>query len=393
MKKETARRERKNAIATIVLFLLILTVLTGLSLTASKKKVSEMENRRLAEEPNLTLQTISEGSWATDMQSFVQDHIAGRDWWIDLCSSVETSCFRKKERAGILLGHDGWMFQKRFGSENMNQSRFNENIDQVVKFADRYKDRVTVMLVPSADLIYRDKLPEGAPQIDEDTLLNTAFSALKTNCNVIDLREVFQNEKENTQLYYKTDHHWTTDGAYAAYQEYCRQKKLSAFCREERTRCDVPDFFGTHYSASRWNCAQGDTLSYYLLENPMTVFQINGENQYTPLKPSELMNLEKLKKVDKYGAFLDGNHGYTEISGNGTGKILVVKDSYANCFVPFLTENYKTIGVVDFRNFTYGLDSTIEAKGYDDILLLYSFYNFMDDSHLIYLNRPSVINK
>lgn len=391
MKKETVRYERKNTIVMTVLFLLILTILTGVSFAVSNKSVSEMENRRLAEWPELTLQTLADGSWTSDVQVYVQDHIAGRDKWIDLCSSIENSCFRKKERAGILLGYDGWMFQKHFGSENMSKSRFSENVDEVMKFAARYGKRVTFILIPSADLIYKDKLPKCVPQTDEDALLDTAFSVLKNKCNVIDLREVFQNEKENTQLYYKTDHHWTTDGAYLAYLEYCRQKKLSAFCREKYDRCDVPDFFGTHYCASRWNRAQGDTLSYYHIKNQMTLFQINGENQYTPLKSSELMNYKKLAKVDKYGAFLDGNHGYVEISGNGTGKILVVKDSYANCFVPFLTDNYKTIGVVDFRNFTYGLDTTIEAKEYDDIILMYSFYNFMDDNHLIYLNRPKSI--
>lgn len=122
----------------------------------------------------------------------------------------------------------------------------------------------------------------------------------------------------------------------------------------------------------------------------MTVFEVGGEDTFRPLHDMELVNREKLAHVDKYGAFLDGNHGYVEISGSGTGRVLVVKDSYANSFVPFLTENYETIGVVDFRNFPYGLDRMIESREYDEIILLYSFYNFMEDNYVIYLNRPSV---
>ena len=88
---------------------------------------------------------------------------------------------------------------------------------------------------------------------------------------------------------------------------------------------------------------------------------------------------------------MDGNNGYSEIEGSGKGSILVVKDSYANSFVPYLTANYKKIGVVDFRNFKYGLDSTIEKEGYDEVLILYNFQTFISDANLIYITRPTTI--
>ena len=95
-----------------------------------------------------------------------------------------------------------------------------------------------------------------------------------------------------------------------------------------------------------------------------------------------MVNTEKFQSRDKYAAFLDGNNGYSVIEGNGEGSILVVKDSYANCFVPFLTENYAKIGVVDLRNFSYGLDSTIESEGYDQVLILYNFQTFIADNRV-----------
>ena len=69
----------------------------------------------------------------------------------------------------------------------------------------------------------------------------------------------------------------------------------------------------------------------------------------------------------------------------------MVKDSYANSFVPYLTENYAKIGVVDLRNFNYGLDSTIEAEGYDQILVLYNFQTFIADNRVVYINRPTTL--
>lgn len=121
----------------------------------------------------------------------------------------------------------------------------------------------------------------------------------------------------------------------------------------------------------------------------MTIYNVVGEAQFEAERTENLINTEKFDTRDKYAAFLDGNNGYSVIEGNGTGSILVVKDSYANSFVPYLTENYAKIGVIDFRNFRYGLDSTIEKEGYDQILILYNFQTFIADKNLINISRPS----
>ena len=70
------------------------------------------------------------------------------------------------------------------------------------------------------------------------------------------------------------------------------------------------------------------------------------------------------------------------MEGDGEGRILVVKDSYANSLVPFLTANYAQIDVVDLRNYNYGLDALIAENGYDQILVLYSFDSFKSDPYL-----------
>ena len=93
-------------------------------------------------------------------------------------------------------------------------------------------------------------------------------------------------------------------------------------------------------------------------------------------------DLDKLKVYDKYAMFLHGNNGLSRVEGDGEGKILVIKDSYANSFVPYLTANYAAIDVVDFRNYNYGLDQLIAANDYDQILVLYSYASFTTDPYL-----------
>ena len=118
------------------------------------------------------------------------------------------------------------------------------------------------------------------------------------------------------------------------------------------------------------------------LQNSLTVWNVTGPGQPTEGTTTGLYDLDKLKVYDKYAMFLHGNNGLSRVQGNGSGRILVIKDSYANCFVPYLTANYADIDVVDFRNYNYGLDQLITDNGYDQILVLYNFDSFKSDPYL-----------
>ena len=101
----------------------------------------------------------------------------------------------------------------------------------------------------------------------------------------------------------------------------------------------------------------------------------------------DLYETDKLSTRDKYAMFLYGNNGFSRIEGEGEGKVLVVKDSYANCFVPFLTADYAQIDVVDLRSLKGAtVDSLIAENSYDDVLVLYNFQSFSSDTNLVLLN-------
>lgn len=376
--------------AVLIVFLLALVGFSVLNAFWPKRDMSDLENRKLAQMPPFSIKTLLNGDYFQDFATYMQDQVALRDGWIDLESAFNNLVFAKVEESDILLGKDGWMFTKLFDVSQDTQKQLSKNLDAVTNFASRHPGKVTFLLAPSASVIYPEMLPVGAPMVDENAMLDDIFAQVSTNAEVLDLREVFTQEKDN-YLYYKTDHHWTTQGAYLAYEQFCRLNGLTPFDTSAHEAVTVPDFYGTHYSAARrWN-VQPDTITYYPLDNPMTIYDITGEAQYSERKTESMVNTEKLETRDKYAAFLDGNNGYSVINGDGEGSILVVKDSYANCFVPFLTANYAKIGVVDLRNFSYGLDSTIESEGYDQVLILYNFQTFIADKRVVYLDRPTTL--
>lgn len=378
--------------ALLALFIFLLVGFSVLNLFWPKRDMSELENRKLAQFPAFSVKALLNGTWFGDLSEYVQDQVAFRDGLIDLESAFNNLVFAKTEEGGILLGKDGWMFTKLFDISDSTQKQLDKNLQAVTSFASRHPGKVTFLLAPSASVIYPEMLPAGAPMVDENAMLNDIFAQVSSTADVIDMRPVFTQQKEQ-YLYYKTDHHWTTQGAYLAYEQFCQLKGLSPFDTNAYQAESVPGFYGTHYSATRrWN-VQPDTITYYPLDNPMTIFDIGAETEYTPRTTESMINTEKFGTRDKYAAFLDGNNGYSVIEGNGEGSILVVKDSYANCFVPFLTANYEKIGVVDLRNFSYGLDSTIESEGYDQILILYNFQTFIADNRVVYMDRPTTLTK
>lgn len=378
--------------ALLALFIFLLVGFSVLNLFWPKRDMSELENRKLAQFPAFSVKALLNGTWFGDLSEYVQDQVAFRDGLIDLESTFNNLVFAKTEEGGILLGKDCWMFTKLFDISDSTQKQLDKNLQAVTSFASRHPGKVTFLLAPSASVIYPEMLPAGAPMVDENAMLDDIFAQVSSAADVIDMRPVFTQQKEQ-YLYYKTDHHWTTQGAYLAYEQFCQLKGLSPFDTNAYQAESVPGFYGTHYSATRrWN-VQPDTITYYPLDNPMTIFDIGAETEYTPRTTESMINTEKFGTRDKYAAFLDGNNGYSVIEGNGEGSILVVKDSYANCFVPFLTANYEKIGVVDLRNFSYGLDSTIESEGYDQILILYNFQTFIADNRVVYMDRPTTLTK
>lgn len=365
--------------------------ITVLNLFWPKRDQLELENRRAAQFPAFRLEDLLDGSWQSSFSAWMQDQFLLRDQWINTQRATDEIAFQKVEEGGILLGEDHWMFTKLFTVPDATRAQMDKNVEAVAGFAAQHPGKVTFLLAPSASAIYPEELPLGAPMIDEDAMLDDIFARIGESAAVLDLRDTFTAHKDE-YLYFKTDHHWTPNGAYRAYEQFCGLKGLTPFDRSTLEPVTVEGFQGTHYSATRlWN-VEDDVITYYPFQNPMTIYRITGEAQYEAETTEPLINTEKFSTRDKYAAFLDGNNGYSVIEGSGTGSILVVKDSYANSFIPYLTQNYAKIGVVDFRNFKYGLDSTIEQEGYDEVLVLYNFQTFIADTNLIYISRPSTLS-
>ena len=382
------KRRRKGGLIhypVLILFSVFFVGMFLLDCVTPDRTVSELENTTLTQRPKVTAQILSSAGlnrFFNDYTQYTKDQIPGRDAWISLQSFVETALLQKTQSGGILLGDKGQMFDRTYGLVSSEERTLPRNIAAVASLAARCPGKVYVMVAPAASSIYPERVPAHAPLLQEESYLGQIQAAVEQAGGVyLPLEDALSAHKDE-YIYYRTDHHWTTQGAYYAYSELCSALGLEPFDRAAHTAVDVPDFYGTFYSRARtWN-AQPDTLTYYDLDNPLTIYTVTGPGMPTEGQTTGLYDLDKLDVYDKYAAFLHGNNGLSRVEGDGEGRILVIKDSYANSFIPFLTANYAQIDVVDLRNYNYGLDGLIAENGYDQILVLYSFDSFKSDPYL-----------
>lgn len=361
----------------VLLFLAFLFCFSILDALWPKRKFSELENRKLMQPPKLTLAGVlsKDDPWMAKYTEYTKDQFIFRDGWIDLKSRAEAMLL-KTENNGIWFGKDNYLFPKFLAVGE----RFEKNLDAVERMAQRHPGKVSVMIAPSSSLVLSEKLPWQAPVADEDIYHDSIVERLSGQAAVYDLRKTLRAHGDE-YIFYRTDHHWTSEGAYLAYEQFAGSKGLPLFDRSAADAKKVENFYGTSYSKARNYDVVPDTITYYDLPNQLTVYTANADGSESG-ETGPLYNTADFETRDKYKAFLRGNNGYSVLEGNGTGSILIIKDSYANAFIPYLVEDYASIGIVDFRYLNEKVDSLIERGGYDEILVLFSFQGFMDDMTL-----------
>lgn len=358
-----------------LLLLLFISIFAVLHVLATDRSFSESENRMLKQLPHFSLKGLLSGDFTADFEKYVSDQFVFRDFWIGAKTDADR-LLGKKESNGVYLGTNGYLIQDVIppAEEDLREKiEAIHSFDQATPEMQKY-----VMLVPTAAALYKDKLPKYAIIGDQEAYLKKVKQWLSPNIRFIDVFPSLYAERDQP-IFYKTDHHWTTQGAYVGYLELCRQMGLIPQNEEDFNIKQVTDeFFGSLYSKSGFRHVQPDRLELYLPNDQEnhTVTYVDEEKT-----TDSLYAMEQLLRKDKYAVFLNGNHARIHIkTANPSGrKLLVVKDSYANSLIPFLLKHYSEINVIDLRYYEEDLASFVNEQGIQDMLLLYNANTFFED--------------
>lgn len=361
-------------------FLGLLGALTVCNLIWPERDFSENENRYLAKFPEFSADSILDGSFNKGFENYITDQFLLRDQWVGLKSFSE-QVMQKKDSGGVYFAKDHYLIET---FQSVDQKRYEQNLKFVSEFTKKMEEQgvnTQTMLIPTAASILEDKLPSHHPDVDQSSLL---MQAKKEVPNVLDMTSVLKQHSDE-QIYYRTDHHWTSLGAYYVYQEWLKEKEIEP---HEQSFYEIStltnDFLGTTYSKVGFYPYQPDRLISYYPKNigEITIDYNNGKEI-----SHDFYTRSYLKQKDKYSVYLNGNQPVTTIqTGNHNGKkLLLIKDSYANTFAQFAIGDFEEVSLIDLRYFKQPVSEFVSQQGITDVLILYNLKGFTEDANLFSL--------
>ena len=362
--------KQKRELAPLIAIAVILLGLTVGSLLTPDRAFSPNENRYLQQKPELTLRTLLSGDFTAKAEDYLSDQIVLRDLWTGSRSVMQRS-IGYKDISATWLGADGYYFAK-VTEDSFAEESYRKNLEAVGQFFGKNGEKnCHILLAPTPAYVLQDKLPQNSGFFDCAARFDAARDMMGDT--LIEADSIWGV----TDPYYRTDHHWTAQGAYAAYTDWCGATGHTA--KNYPLTAVSETFRGTLYSKVLLPDSVYDTVS--VAEN-VTIRSMDCDGTVR----DSIYDMNALTEKDHYKVYMGGNHAKTVIdTGSETGKsLLIVKDSFANSFIPYLVAEYDTITVLDLRYCRENVQSLAESC--TDILVLYELTNFASDGNLYKLN-------
>lgn len=359
-----------------VIFMVLLLGLAGKEALSHQRTYSPVEKRELQTRPEISITKVLDGRFQKKYESYLRDQFPGRDHWVSFQTDMELF-MGKNEIHNVYIGKNHYLLEH-YTEKEFDPQQISKNLQALEKFVGKAKQNadVHVMMVPTKSWILREKLPAFAPHYKEQKFYDALQQKLEKEDVLISVEPVLDAHKEE-KIYYRTDHHWTTLGAWYAYEQYTKAVggDLQRAQGKKKFRCISKDFYGTTYAKINY-ARQADKIEIYEPEDKLRVVYNMGEK-----KTKTLYDVSFLKTADQYSVFTGGNQAVLEITGGiKNGKtLLLIKDSFANSILPFLAEDYEKLVVVDLRQLNVSGDRLLEMFSPTDILILYNSAQFAQD--------------
>jgi hypothetical protein len=352
-------------------------VLLAAGLFVKDREFSESENRRLAQWPEFSPSAILDGSYLKGMGDYIADQFPGRDAWITLNLKLN-QLLGQKESSGVYLCEDGYLMQI---PAEPNAVQHERNLKAINTFYQNHSDLNMVMVVaPNAVTVHADKLPLHAPVRDQVADLYHIASTVN-GVKVVDVTQTLK--AHNTEyLFYRTDHHWTSLAAYYAFQTFAPELEITAPALSEYTIYPVSTTFEGTLSSKSGSHSALDTVEIMVPKSGIEYYVTYNSDNNTNI--CSLYNRAALDVKDHYTVFFGGNYSRVDITTTADTDrcLLLLKDSYANCFVQFLYPHFDKIIMIDPRYYYGDLENLISSQSITDVLYLYNLDTFLSDSSL-----------
>ncbi|MEE9911850.1 MAG: hypothetical protein K4571_09005 [Deltaproteobacteria bacterium] len=313
-RKETAR----NIILSAAFFMIVLLPVIGLIL-GTESSLPTHEKRQLARKPSLINMDIS--AFTKDFHSYFQDNYGFRKTWMTLNNYVKVKYFKVSPLSKVIMGKDGWLFFDESLHNAFGGTTAGGQIREITNSIERQNAwfagkgiYYVFVIVPDKETVYPEYLPDSVNITRQKTMLDQVMFGLgpDSNVHIIDLRASFLKAKTSNRLYYKTDTHWNSYGAFIGYLEIMKQLSARFPDLKPPLRADV--------------AVQNDAITY----SGDLAHMLSLGNQLTEKGP---------------GVVLTQNRSQAKLR-----KAVIFKDSYFDNLKPYLSPRFREMIPVSFTD-------------------------------------------
>lgn len=364
-----------------IVFLAFIFAFFILNTALPDREFSEQENRSLQQRPAFSFDELFSGQYTKDFEAYTTDQFTLRDEWITLKAASELA-LGKRQNNGMFLCDGGTIIEPYEAPED---GKLEANMEALNKLVANTDADVYFALIPGKSDIWAHMLPQNAPRDSEKAAIDYCYS-LSDAVNV----DIYGKLEEHSgeYIYYRTDHHWTTLGAYYGFSALAESMGLDCPDISEYSGRETvsEEFYGTSWSSSGFSWVEPDSMEIFVTEPEG--LEITNYPQGSPVE-GQLYDWSRLEVKDKYSFFYGGNTPLLEIETGveGAPSLLILRDSYMDSLSPFLLASYSRIHILDLRYYRASLSDYIAQNGFDDVLVCYSIDNFSTDSNIFLLGR------
>ena len=366
---------------------------------------SESEKRELTKFPTFTVSTFLSGAYTEQISTWFADTFPFREGLISLNDAVmslkgfATEQFQSgasnlggQENQGgedvkveTIAGYyiTGDTAYEMYYQNKANSARYSALINAAAQKLDG-KAKVYTVVVPLA-YAYNDKVLQKTDASDPKAAIDGMYGAIThKNAIKVDAYGALSAHKDE-YLYFRTDHHWTARGAYYAYTAYAQSAGLTAHPLDYYEKLEFEGFLGTLYSHTKAPALQKnpDVLEAFVPQgsNNLYVHTADGERQkFTGGVVRKDTDRFYPAAASKYNCFLTSDNPlgteqsyYCSIENPNIqdgSAVVLVKESFGNCFAPFLVDHYQYVYIIDYRYFDGDLTQFVTEKGARDVIFL-----------------------
>lgn len=369
-------------------------------LSPKDKTVSVVENRTLAKKPNLTVESVLSGIYSRDFENYFADNFAVRDNLVKISKDIASLKGIKRTEEVALVDFDGQNVGGNSDEDNDstveastkgNLLILNDTVMELYKFNEvKIKSYANMINTVQSKLDDNVKVYSLLAPVQIEFLTNKKYKNLSdsqldginfVNSNLsnkiipVDAYTPIKGHI-NEYVYYRTDHHWTALGAYYAYSGFANAANFDALPLDKFTKGEAPGFLGHLSTVNPSETVNNNPDNVIFYNSPaksdMDVYFYDKDTGEKKSYKGSVISKSYIDGDQKYGVFLGGDFalGIIKTNSNQNKKIMVIKDSYANAFIPFLLTNYSEIYVVDPRYYKESIVDLVNENNINEVLFL-----------------------